>query len=874
MDFKQDKLTKSEWESIEIPVLNSEKQIIKMIIDGFENVNISFNNNVSLLGFMKIIANDDDDLIKMYTYTYNTYFKKNVETQLKKYFKENEYKHPKEEKSTLRKIDKMRMEQTPLSSMDDTQKEAIFEFMILGLSSKMLKYISADNKRYMLLYYSLSHIINYEIFNVNIHIINYINYLLEHFKNKVNKLKLVSSSANYIEKNNLLLQYDSTKLYDHQKKLFTIFKKNKLIVKKKKKVNEQETIFNNGKEKMNANLVLYIAPTATGKTLSPIGLSEGYRVIYVCAARHVGLALAKSAISIGKKIAFAFGCTCAEDVRLHYFAGSEYVKKDDGKFIKYRDGNQKIDNSVGDKVEIMICDIQSYEYAMYYMLQFNPNPQDIIMFWDEPTITLDYTEHDNHKHIQNTWSKNLIPNIVLSSATLPKEHEIGDVICDFRQKFLDFENIDNCNIQVHSIVSHDCKKTIPLLNSKGYACLPHHITENYEDFRTSIDYCKNNMTILRYFDLSEIDEFIKYLHKNNLIINENYLADNYFDNILDINMKSVKLYYIDLCNQITQELFVQIKNHFQNIENRQSYFNDNYSQDINEQQKGTLITTNDAYTLTDGPTIYMTNNPANIGKYCLKNLNIPTSIIDSITKNIDYNNTILKKISTYEKKLEEFIEKETSSGDNGKTKVNEKKIERAEKMDPEVKKLKKDIDSLLSMIKSISVEEQWIPNTKKHCDTWIDDNIYKHIINGTSKPYSCKIHEEDVLRILEIPQIPNLWRILLAIGIGVFDNSLNQQYMELMKEFADSQKLYLIIANDDYIYGTNYQFCHGFIGKDLTGISQEKTIQALGRVGRNNLQKNYSVRFRNQDLIKNIFFPQDNKPEVINMNNLFVSEFE
>ena len=93
-----------------------------------------------------------------------------------------------------------------------------------------------------------------------------------------------------------------------------------------------------------------------------------------------------------------------------------------------------------------------------------------------------------------------------------------------------------------------------------------------------------------------------------------------------------------------------------------------------------------------------------------------------------------------------------------------------------------------------------------------------------------------------------------------------------MKEFADNQKLYLIIANDDYIYGTNYQFCHGFIGKDLTGISQEKTIQALGRVGRNNLQKNYSVRFRNKELIRNIFFPQDDKPEVINMNNLFVSD--
>ena len=869
MDFKQDKLTKSEWESIEIPVSNSEKQIIKMIIDGFDNVNISFNNNLSFLGYMKITANDDD-LIKMYSHTYNIYFKKSIDSQLKKYFKKNNYKHPKEEKSSLRKIDKMRMEQLPLSSITDTQKEAIFEFMILGLSSKMLKYIDSKNQRYMLLYYSLAQLINYNILNINIHIINYINYILEYFKDDINKLKLVSSSEKYIEKNNLLLQYDNVKLYDHQKKLFTIFRKDK-INNKKYTTNENKTVFNINNKK-NAKLILYIAPTATGKTLSPIGLSEGYRVIYVCAARHVGLALAKSAISIGKKIAFAFGCTCAEDVRLHYFAGSEYVKRDNGKVIKYKDGNKKIDNSVGDKVEIMICDIQSYEYAMYYMLQFNPNPEDIILFWDEPTITLDHKEHDNHKHIKNTWSKNLIPNIVLSSATLPKQHEIGDVITDFRQKFLDFQDIDNCNIQVHSIVSHDCKKTIPLLDSQGYACLPHHISDTYEDFRISIDYCKNNMTILRYFDLSEIDVFIKYLHKNNLITDDNYLSDNYFEDLKDITMKSVKLYYIDLCNKITPELFNNIKNHFQNIENRDSYFNDNYPDNISETQKGTLITTNDAYSLTDGPTIYMTNNPVNIGKYCLKNLNIPTSIIDNITKNIDYNNTVLKKITNCEKQLDAFIEKETSSGDNGKTKVNDKKIERAEKMDPEVRKLKNDIDSLLKMIKSINVEEQWVPNTKKHCEKWINKDIYKSILEGTSKPYYSKIQEEDVLRILETPDVPNLWRILLAIGIGVFDNSLNQQYMELMKEFADNQKLYLIIANDDYIYGTNYQFCHGFIGKDLTGISQEKTIQALGRVGRNNLQKNYSVRFRNKELIRNIFFPQDDKPEVINMNNLFVSD--
>ncbi len=280
----------------------------------------------------------------------------------------------------------------------------------------------------------------------------------------------------------------------------------------------------------------------------------------------------------------------------------------------------------------------------------------------------------------------------------------------------------------------------------------------------------------------------------------------------------------------------------------------------------------------------MTNNPANIGKYCLKHLDIPTSIIDSILTNIEYNDKILRRISDIEKQLEDCLgdenEKEhkmtkTTRVDDSRNKGKNGMPSKSRSMDTEektTKLLRRQIDELSQMIKTINVEDEWVPNTKKHCGKWISTDIYDIVMNSENVPYSSKINETDVQRILEIPNVPNLWRILLAVGIGVFDNSLNQQYIELMKEFADSQKLYLIIANDDYIYGTNYQFCHGFVGKDLVSISQEKTIQALGRVGRNNLQKNYSVRFRNDELIKNIFLPQDNKPEVINMNKLFNSE--
>jgi hypothetical protein len=89
-----------------------------------------------------------------------------------------------------------------------------------------------------------------------------------------------------------------------------------------------------------------------------------------------------------------------------------------------------------------------------------------------------------------------------------------------------------------------------------------------------------------------------------------------------------------------------------------------------------------------------------------------------------------------------------------------------------------------------------------------------------------------------------------------------------VKQLAREQKLFLIIANSDYIYGTNYQFCHGYISKDLQ-VTQDKIIQAIGRVGRNNTNSEYSVRFRTIEHINLLFYPQADRPEVVNMNRLF-----
>jgi hypothetical protein len=89
-----------------------------------------------------------------------------------------------------------------------------------------------------------------------------------------------------------------------------------------------------------------------------------------------------------------------------------------------------------------------------------------------------------------------------------------------------------------------------------------------------------------------------------------------------------------------------------------------------------------------------------------------------------------------------------------------------------------------------------------------------------------------------------------------------------MKKLADKQKLYMIVASGDYIYGTNYQFCHGYLSKDLC-LTQEKMMQALGRIGRHNIQQTYSVRLRDDSQIEKMYYPEPDKIEVKNMNRLF-----
>ena len=372
MDLNQRKLKKSEWNSIEVPVSDEELSVLNMIKSGYHNVNIKVNKGNSIFTFLKINYNENS-FIKIEEFLFNKYLKSTVDTIESKIIKiqkandfENKYKKISLSGITrLNSADKIRLE-----NCSTIEENKAFEFILLKYVEKVLYYCHSKNAKELAYnYYTLLKLSKASIAYLNKYVVQICHYVIESIEMFVKKESIIENAVNIIETNKNLLKYSDMKLYDHQKKIFSVCKQ------------------------VEPKLVLYIAPTGTGKTLTPIGLSEDSRIIFVCAARHVGLALARSAISIGKKVAFAFGCASADDIRLHYFAAKEFTKN------RKSGGIGKVDNSIGDKVEIMICDIKSYLPAMYYMLAFN-HKSDIIMYWDEPTITMDYEEHEFHQIIK------------------------------------------------------------------------------------------------------------------------------------------------------------------------------------------------------------------------------------------------------------------------------------------------------------------------------------------------------------------------------------------------------------------------------------------------------------------------------------------
>lgn len=133
MDLTQRKLTRHEWNSIEKPVTTDELQIIRLIQDGYKDVNIKRNTTLTIIQHLKVDNRDDID-----TFVFIRYIQKQLISTLK-YSKKYpiHYSQVSDIKYTVRKSDLIRIGNT--DSQLDNMKQNLFEFILLDILKTTLK---------------------------------------------------------------------------------------------------------------------------------------------------------------------------------------------------------------------------------------------------------------------------------------------------------------------------------------------------------------------------------------------------------------------------------------------------------------------------------------------------------------------------------------------------------------------------------------------------------------------------------------------------------------------------------------------------------------------------------------------------------------
>ena len=252
LDLSQVKLVRSEWVGIEIPHTTQERRITALIASGYDDPSIEVGVAQPLARCLKT---EDQDWLLYQTYLKSDWAAICKETQ--KYLgftvviqRPASYTPPK--KADLIRFNNMRLEHG---------KGNIIEFVILSYLKAALRGKRKNDEDWVVKCFTAIHLLGFFVLRKAIlYSETAIRTVLDRISSTINTTQAVANACKMIEDNPTLMKYAPLRLFEHQRQLFNHFKCGS-----------------------NPRFIMYVAPTGTGKTLSPLGLISEYVVhLHVC----------------------------------------------------------------------------------------------------------------------------------------------------------------------------------------------------------------------------------------------------------------------------------------------------------------------------------------------------------------------------------------------------------------------------------------------------------------------------------------------------------------------------------------------------------------------------------------------------------------
>jgi hypothetical protein len=155
----------------------------------------------------------------------------------------------------------------------------------------------------------------------------------------------------------------------------------------------------------------------------------------------------------------------------------------------------------------------------------------------------------------------------------------------------------------------------------------------------------------------------------------------------------------------------------------------------------------------------------------------------------------------------------------------------------------------------VKLADVYVPNMPSHAARWRPSLHAATLHTQASQPHVPELDERTVEKIVDT-RVADHWKVLLLLGVAVLSEQMDAAYLEIVKQTASKGQLFMVIADFTYLTGTNYQFAHGYFGKDLVDLTHSMVVQALGRIGRGKMER-CTARVREPGMFRKLFGPSD-----------------
>jgi hypothetical protein len=207
-------------------VNESEREILSLIMEGFNNLDITKNKTMSLFSFTKIEKTKENE-----KFLYDKYFSPIIQKTIQKYCSSAVPSDMNKISvgfnaaligssngisgggggsiKKMKSIDLLRIQN--LESNIENNKKIVYEFLILDFCNELCRYMSKQSTKYAYYLYTLVQLSKASIQNINSYVVSYMNAVISVANTMVDLSKIVERAFVFIEQNPYLLSNTKTK---------------------------------------------------------------------------------------------------------------------------------------------------------------------------------------------------------------------------------------------------------------------------------------------------------------------------------------------------------------------------------------------------------------------------------------------------------------------------------------------------------------------------------------------------------------------------------------------------------------------------------------------------------------------------------------